>query len=166
MADNYLEKKMEEHRSRPAAKMPISRGTKAAWLPQGLTFEFPEMRILVPEADASAVGAPLVRLLRSLGMKVAFSGSQSPENRSLAQESGARFYPRSSGMTVERMGEDLAARWGGTDAVADLGDSGVGLPGVRSVRLPAGWENGAAEDVARLMAVLIHPAYSFLGKNS
>lgn len=166
MADNYLEKKMEDHRSRQGARMAAHRGTKATWLPQGLTFEFPEMRVLVPGSDSSPIGPSLVRLLRSLGVKVAFSGSQSSDNRMLAQETGARFYPQSAAMTIDRICADLSERWGGLDVLVNLPGSDAGVEGVRSVGLPSGWECGPADDVARLLAVLIHPAYSFLGKNS
>ena len=90
MADNYLERRMEDLRSgRLAADTARMRAKTPARNPHRLSVVFPEMRILVADG-LSDFGKALVKAFRSVGMKVAFCATDATEGRRFAQESGAR----------------------------------------------------------------------------
>ncbi len=98
MADNYLERKMEEHRRGP---MPAYRHrVTSRGLPPGtVSFPFPVRRIIVfsageiPDAVAAgnAVGLrdSLVKALAATGCRVAFTEADIVSRNRLAQTSGA-----------------------------------------------------------------------------
>lgn len=95
MADNYLEKKMEEHRSnagKPAVRRRVSpTGQRAGQI----TLPFPETRVFVSGPDEA-----IVRAFASAGAKVEFCCPEPEEKKrstALAELTGARFYP----MTTE-----------------------------------------------------------------
>ena len=113
MADNYLEKKMDEHR-RAAAVRPSARRLSPVGERRGyVSFKIDELRIFVTDAS-SEIGSAIVRRLRDGGCKVAFAAAEDKAGRALAQESGARHYPASfSGSVVG----DIAKSWGGIDVL-------------------------------------------------
>jgi len=79
MADNYLEKKMEEHRSADATIFHSVRKK------EGLVFV---------EDGLSPAGEAEVRRIAMEGKcHVAFGGADYRRGRKLAQQTGARFYP-------------------------------------------------------------------------
>lgn len=94
MADNYLEKKMEEHRAgtRPSYRPKLTpRGTR----PGELLVKFTPCRIDIPGASE----APLreaVSELAGIGFNVLFSGFSVREGNLLAQSSGAKFIPENT----------------------------------------------------------------------
>lgn len=107
MADNYLEKKMEEHRSRMAAGA-VTRPRRSAAATQALVF--PERRVLVI-AEGRDWQRDVITALRGAGHKVAIID---PHGATLAQATGARCYP----FTTDRVNdvvEDIIKRWGGLD---------------------------------------------------
>lgn len=122
MADNYLEKKMEEHRrgtvrtvARSLSPVGERRGT--------VSFKIDDLRVLVTDGDSDC-GAATVRRLREAGCKVAFVAADNRTGRNLAQAVGARHYPASFSGDVA---EDLFKAWGGIDVavVCGTGRSGV-----------------------------------------
>lgn len=118
MADNYLERKMEEHRRGP---MPAyRRRVTSRGLPPGtVSFPFPVRRIIVfsageiPDAVAAgnAVGLrdSLVKALAATGCRVAFTEADIVSRNRLAQTSGACGV--APGDT-----DIVAARWEGLDS--------------------------------------------------
>ena len=117
MADNYLEKKMEEHRRGTAARSVARRLTPVGERRGSVSFKIGELRILVDDASPET-GRAIVRRLREAGCKVAFSADDERAGRSLAQSSGARFYPSSFGDSVYG---DLVKIWGGVDMLITSG---------------------------------------------
>jgi hypothetical protein len=91
MADNYLEKKMEEHRSpqRPAYRQKLTpRGTK----PGELLVKFRPCRAIITDASTPLMNK-ITGELTAIGFKVAFNHNSSREGALLAQHCGARFSP-------------------------------------------------------------------------
>lgn len=125
MADNYLERKMEEH-GRPAprrcnadARLATAFGCEALC----------HLRVLVISEDYEAV-AEAVRVFRAAGCRTAFTavGDGRRHGTTLAQTCGARCYPCLCGdaQTYARAVADLRYHWGGVDVVA--ADAAVDLP--------------------------------------
>ncbi|MCM1066499.1 MAG: hypothetical protein NC418_02875 [Muribaculaceae bacterium] len=128
MADNYLEKKMEEHRrgaSLPARHTPT-------FIPAGaVCFRLGEMRVLVVRLDADpAAGSAIVRAFRRAACKVAFVWDDRTCGSRLAQESGSRHYPFGSD-SAERAIADLHKVWGGVDLIIEVESDGVRMGGRR-----------------------------------
>ena len=114
MADNYLERRMEDLRSgRLAADTARMRAKTPARNPHRLSVVFPEMRILVADG-LSDFGKALVKAFRSVGMKVAFCATDATEGRRFAQESGARSCNATRPDTVLA---DILKAWGGLDLI-------------------------------------------------
>lgn len=95
MADNYLERRMEQYRAeRPKS---FSRGVK------------PQRAVFVTDG-LSEQGIALVRSLSSdPACAVAFAGTDRVEGTRLAQLTGTRFYPISETLTLDKA-IDLARR--------------------------------------------------------
>lgn len=91
MADNYLEKKMEEHRAgRGVSYRPKLTPTGKR---QGeLTVKFPPRRVFVT-GGASGIGRAIVKAFCDAGCRVAFCDIDSKAGTRTAQSLGARFYP-------------------------------------------------------------------------
>lgn len=147
MADNYLERRMDDYRSGRLAKP--SRGTRS--LPaDAMILRYPPLRILIVAPGPDAMLEALLGQMRGVGFRVAFSCPASPQAVALGQKFGARFYPSGS-FGVDRCLDDLKERWGGTDHI---------LSSVPSA--PAGAmvvaENGLpCREIARLLVFLLHP---------
>lgn len=101
MADNFLERRMEEYRARQAAGT-LPRPQRA-----------PEATAFVVDG-LSAEGEKAVRSLRASGRyRVAFAGTDRRRGTALAQATGARFYPFDA-TTAEgrsRVLSDLERTW-------------------------------------------------------
>ena len=148
MADNYLEKKMEEHRSRQGS---APRRYAPAKSPAGL---FPCRTVLVAGAgeewEAGAVAA-----LRAAGHRVAILN---PAGAALAQATGARCYP----YTRERLADavaDIKNHWGSLDIIVKATPEKK----VAAVNLLDGYTatvDAAASPAA--IALATHPAARFI----
>ena len=113
MADNYLEKKMEEHRRGTAVKPPRRRLSPIGERPGMVSFKIEQLRVFVTVASTE-YGAAIVRRLSEAGCKVAFTSEDDKTGRELAQTSGARHYPSTfKGSVVD----DMEKVWGGIDAL-------------------------------------------------
>ena len=114
MADNYLERKMEEYRrQRPAAThcTPSYRGAASAPLP------LPGVRVLVDAGMDVPVPEVVVALVNA-GCRVAFRCSDAAAGNRLAQSCGARALP----LERARALQNLFKAWGGVDILI-VGDS-------------------------------------------
>ncbi len=91
MADNYLEKKMEEHRGphRPAYR---PKTTPSGARPGTVCFKFPPRRVFVT-GGASGIGASIVKAFRDAGCRVAFCDTDRKAGNATAQSTGAQYYP-------------------------------------------------------------------------
>lgn len=87
MADNYIERKMEEYRS---GKLSAStkRLTPTGQRPGIVTFPIPRLKIFVPAIDAELVSA-----FANTGCRVSFCGSDRRAGMTIAERTGAKFFP-------------------------------------------------------------------------
>lgn len=98
MADNYLEKKMEEHRSGGAPRY------RRQLTPSGgrvgeYTLKFDYRRIFIA-VDSPSLAEALVAEFKKTGASVAFTLSDAAKGSLIAQKTGGRFYP-SETLTAE-----------------------------------------------------------------
>ena len=91
---------MEDLRSGAATRHTTRRSaigpSAAGALPGALTLHFPEMRIFVAGDATTPLGVAIVRAMREVGCKVAFSGADVDRGKAMAQELGAQFHPLSA----------------------------------------------------------------------
>lgn len=91
MADNYLERKMEEHRNSGAA--PKKKTPQVAGHRQGeICIKFPPRRVLVT-GGANGIGRAVVQAFRNADCIVDFIDSDRRNGQLTAQQTGARFIP-------------------------------------------------------------------------
>ncbi len=109
MADNYLEKKMEEHRRGAAPAHPRTLGPLG--VPRGsvcLPLDVRTVFIAPCEADAE-VAAELVRTFGEAGCAVGFALKDIKEGRALAQATSTRHYPLEVPEALARFTADKGA---------------------------------------------------------
>lgn len=107
MADNYLERRMDDYRSgRLAPKQkPLSSPSKK---PRTLTLTFPEgFSILIISPSLTPLARALCEAARAIGLPVSLVSESSREATLFSQHHGLRFYP---GFTPERAITDLGNR--------------------------------------------------------
>lgn len=112
MADNYLEKKMEDHRLRQSAQPRGKAGTFMRFRP-GLYVATGALRVLLEDVSCSW-SAAIIDAFRSAGCKLAFTGTDIQTGRHIAQKTGTLFYP---GDDAESAIAYLRSHWGGLDAL-------------------------------------------------
>lgn len=125
MADNYLERKMEEHERPASRRCNADARLAAAFGCEALC----RLRVFVASGDYAAVSAA-VRVLRGAGCRTAFmaAGDARQRGATLAQRCGARCYPCvcADARAYSRTVADLLYHWGGVDVV--VADSVAELP--------------------------------------
>lgn len=124
MADNYLERKMEEHRA-GHGQVYRPKLTPSGKRQGELTFKFPPRRVLVT-GGASGIGRAIVKAFCDAGCKVAFCDSDTAAGTSTAQALGARFYPLDVIDTeaLEKCMQSVFDLWGDIDVLVN--NVGVG----------------------------------------
>lgn len=119
MADNYLERRMEDYRAgklAPAHRSAASAG-RAVRREGELILKFPRLRVLVA-GSAGGTGEAVVRAFREIDCRVDFLDADYTAGNALAQKSGARFYRTDLGCG-EKLEENLSR------VFADRGDIDV-----------------------------------------
>ncbi len=119
MADNYLERKMEEHGRPTPRRCNADARLAAAFGCEALC----HLRVFIASEDYDTV-ADAVRVFRAAGCRTAFTavGAARQRGTALAQACGARCYPClcADAQAYSRAVADLRYHWGGVDvAVAD-----------------------------------------------
>lgn len=119
MADNYLERRMEDYRAgklAPAHRRAVS-AARAVRREGELILKFPRLRVLVA-GSAGGTGEAVVRAFREIDCRVDFLDADYTVGNALAQKSGARFYRTDLGCG-EKLEENLSR------VFADRGDIDV-----------------------------------------
>lgn len=125
MADNYLERKMEEHRRGCDVQRYRQRVTSTGSRRGMVTFPFPVRRIMVsvegdmPSDAAMALRDAMVKALCATGARVAFTESDMSVRNRLAQSCGA------CGVSPGDV-DVVYSRWEGVDAVVSICDVSAG----------------------------------------
>ncbi len=123
MADNYLEKRMEEYRAgrlAPRTRV-VARGGVVRREKGEFVVEFPQMRVVVLGGSVGLAEA-VAKAFRTIDCQVALCHADSRSLTPFAQRHGVRYYPFDPAVKWERVIDDVTARWGGVDVVVDLRD--------------------------------------------
>ena len=123
MADNYLERKMEEHRQ--AVKRPSPSRPTLAQRKGYISQKFPSRRVFIT-GGANGIGREIVKQFRAADCQVAFCDSDSAAGTETAQSTGARFYPLDVTDTnaLSDAFSDILKRWGDIDIL--INNVGIG----------------------------------------
>ncbi|MBR5332166.1 MAG: SDR family oxidoreductase [Muribaculaceae bacterium] len=91
MADNYLERKMEDYRSGKSATTKSHRASSTT-KPGTINVKFPPRRVFVT-GGASGIGRAIVEAFRKADCRVAFCDIDAKAGAATAQATGAQFHP-------------------------------------------------------------------------
>lgn len=155
MADNYLERRMEDYRSGKLGRTVRTVNSSHGVIGDGRGFvvEFPPMRILVISRALSLLALEVVKTARSVGCRVALLSDERKGGTAAAQTYGARFYPA---MDAEKVVSDIERQWGGVDVI--FSEEPV-VSGARVVTLRD--LGGDRVAMARFYLFVAHPDNSF-----
>ncbi len=123
MADNYLERKMEEYRSGKLSarvKSGVSRS-----LPKGkIAVDFPPRTVILAAAAIGPVCRAVVKSFIDAGCRVALVSASHKEATELARSFGARFYPVAgfSPASIDSVVEDVTSHWNIPDTFISVSD--------------------------------------------
>lgn len=125
MADNYLERKMEEYRSGKASMPPRRKLTPSGQKPGKISIDFPPRRVYVT-GGASGIGRAIVEAFCHAGCQVAFCDIDRKAGPKTAQACGAQFHPLdvADSEALAASLDRVIAQWGGLDIVVN--NVGVG----------------------------------------
>lgn len=124
MADNYLERKMEEHRSSQSSRKSFKL-TPVGAKPGKLIVDFPVRNVYVT-GGAKGIGRAIVKAFCEAGCKVAFCDKDAIAGRDTAQKHGAQFHPLdvTDYKSLEESIRKVAAGWGVIDIL--INNVGIG----------------------------------------
>lgn len=154
MADNYLERKMEDYRNGRLATGPRrTEAARAGISDPGLKLKFPKMYVAVLAANA-VTSEPFIAALRHAGISVALSCVSGGKAAAImAQKYGTRLYPE--GCEADRMIGDLNKNRIVPDFIIDLRAESGSVPG--SIYLSSAARSVPSDILARQLLFLIHP---------
>lgn len=166
MADNYLEKKMEELRSGRLASTGAPRS--AAPLPaDALVMRYPKLRVLLADNGLTPLGQAMVKAFSAVGCRVAFFATEPDEAKRFQQQTGARCYTLRAPMEeaeVKSALTDLLRNWRDVDvvvgsALSPVLQSFVGVWNAHRLRFPithggtlVEWDSTPGREVSALPA--------------
>lgn len=116
MADNYLEKKMEELHNRKAGCAPTRVSPASRHL---LTFPFKPLRVLVISRDRHAL-SQYTKPFQQAGCRVAVISSIDAAETNLQQDHGCRYYAIGNERQASAAFSNLIASWRDIDVVVML----------------------------------------------
>ena len=124
MADNYLERKMEEYRSGKSQQRVVKR-TPSGAKPGTINVKFPSRRVFVT-GGAKGIGRAIVEAFRNADCRVAFCDNDSKAGTATAQATGAQFYPIDviDANALDACVERVIKAWGDIDVIVN--NVGVG----------------------------------------
>ncbi|MDE5608125.1 MAG: hypothetical protein K2I64_04235 [Muribaculaceae bacterium] len=155
MADNYLERRMEEHLRRQAAAKPsVSR--RPALRAGEVAVRYPSVRVVVTDG-CSVTGQAVIRAFRALGCRVAFTSDDAAAARRLAQTEGAQFHPDADAQTIVTRLTDAGDR---PEAVIGVGERRIRFADGSAIAIPTGCVEPA--DVAAFCCYALHPSTGWM----
>ncbi len=106
MADNYLEKRMDDYaRGRLGANCGKARGHSGV--------KFPHQQVLIVDCDALPCGVAILRILVEAGHTVCLTAADRKGGTRISQTYGGRFYP----IAFDAIAEDVARRGESFDTI-------------------------------------------------
>lgn len=149
MADNYLERKMEDYRSGKGGTSKIKRVSLNP--KQGtVNVKFPPRRVFVT-GGASGIGRAIVEAFRKIDCRVAFCDIDTKAGMSTAQATGAQFYPVDvrDVNALEACMTRLLDAWGDIDVIVNNVGLGCFVPLVEST----------VDDFDNVLALNLRPVF-------
>jgi len=105
MADNYLERRMEEYRrSRQGAAAGHAKRSTPSLKPGQIAVDYPAIRVFVTDAMSPA-GEAVIEAFRRFNCRVAFSCDDRTYGNRLAQKTGAQFHPDGTKSALQRLAD-------------------------------------------------------------
>lgn len=92
MADNYLERRMEEHRAMQQTTRSVSR--PVALRPGRVVVDYPQLNVVITEADSEGTLA-IVRKYVEMKCRVSITVGNQSTGSAIAQRTGSRYIPGS-----------------------------------------------------------------------
>lgn len=124
MADNYLERKMEEYRSGISQHRVVKR-TPSGAKPGTINIKFPSRRVFVT-GGAKGIGRAIVGAFRNADCRVAFCDNDTKAGAATAQATGAKYYTIdvTDANALDACVERIIKAWGDIDVIVN--NVGVG----------------------------------------
>ena len=124
MADNYLERKMEEYRSGKSKQRTVKR-TPSGAKPGTINVKFPSRRVFIT-GGAKGIGRAIVEAFRNADCRVAFCDNDVKAGTATAQATGAQFYPADviDAEALDACVDRIIKSWGDIDVIVN--NVGVG----------------------------------------
>ena len=156
MADNYLERRMDEYRrsQQGAATRRAAMHTSPMLKPGQAIIEYPPMRILVTDIETPAAQA-VINALRHVNCRVAITGPDSTLGNRLSQKSGAQYHPDGPQAAIERL-----AKAGDPGTLA--GTFSTEVPDVPTLKPPHEVLDAGPQATAAWVLYAAHPTSSHL----
>lgn len=157
MADNYLERKMDEYRRSRQAGATVSHAHPASsrLKPGEALITYPSQRILVTDG-LSPAGQAVIRTMRTLNCRVAFTASEA-SNRAectrFAQATGAQYHPTSVAVAIDY----LTSHGDTPSAIIDL-DGSAQDSAIWIVPIPTNVATHGPEAIAAWCGYALSPA--------
>ncbi len=121
MADNFLERRMEDYRSgKLSAHSTHHPGRKSS---TDAAPALAGLRVIVTDGLSEPLTSRIVKKLLEEGCKVAFMGTDSKEGARFAQASGAQFHPVKDTASADALSAAVGYvrnRWGEVDVIIDI----------------------------------------------
>ncbi len=119
MADNYLEKRMDDYRRGALSPRRTGYPSSGYW-----RLKIPRLRVMIAGPVSSCV-QEVIRMYASMGCKVVFCHENSLEGREISQKTGALFFPSDSTIDWAAAYDFAVERWGGVDIIVITAGSTV-----------------------------------------
>lgn len=121
MADNYLERRMEEYRNGTLAQ---SLRRSVAMTRKRPKTRYESLRVLVVCPSLNADAEKLIRTFAARRCRISFASISRAAGNALAQSCGARFYPTDemSSEAIAHTAEAAAKHYGSLDAIIYCGE--------------------------------------------
>lgn len=147
MADNYLEKRMDDYRS---GKLSPSSRHSAGVTSRSVKSALSQLRVMVT-GGASGIGLAIVKAFRAEGCRVASIDIDRVNGTRSSQANGSRFYclDVSDPTAIASAMEDIFTRWGDIDVIVNCA----------GVFKPTPIEQCEPEEFMKILSVNLLPAY-------
>lgn len=157
MADNYLERRMEEYRrSRQGAAVNGVKHRVSGLKAGQVAVDYPSMRVLVAGADSES-GQNVVEAFRRFNCRVAVTGHDAALLTRMSQQTGSQYHPDGVTRAVRRLSDA-----GDPVAVIVMLGGDETVDGVRTIVPPSQVVDAGTYAVVAWCVYAAHPVNEFL----
>lgn len=113
MADNYLEKRMDDYARGRLGSKGAAAGRRY--------IKYPHLQVLIADCDTLECGVAIVKMLVDAGCTVCITAADKKNGTEISRSCGARFYP----MDYNGIAQDISRRGEKVDAIVLLNPSSI-----------------------------------------